>query len=124
MRRREGLVRVRPEQPSIDVRAEPGGAIVLTLIGDHDLATKPSLVAELATLAPDAAVVIDLTRCTFVDSTVIGAILNTRQPDRPRVSLVLPPDTSYVVRALSVLGVRDLLPVHPTVEAALEALER
>lgn len=111
-------------QPSIDVRAEPGDVIVLTLIGDHDLATKPSLVAELATLAPEAAVVIDLTRCTFVDSTVIGAILNTRQPDRPRVSLVLPPDTSYVVRALSVLGVRDLLPVHPTVEAALEALER
>lgn len=115
---------MRPEKPSIDLRAEPGDVIVLTLIGDHDLATKPSLVAELAALAPDAAVVIDLTRCTFVDSTVIGAILNTRQPNRPRVSLVLPPDTSYVVRALSVLGVRDLLPVHPTVEAALEALEQ
>ncbi len=115
---------MRPEKPSIDLRAEPGDVIVLSLIGDHDLATKPSLVAELAALAPDAAVVIDLTRCTFVDSTVIGAILNTRQPNRPRVSLVLPPDTSYVVRALSVLGVRDLLPVHPTVEAALEALEQ
>ena len=115
---------MRPEKPSIDLRAEPGDVIVLTLIGDHDLATKPSLVAELAALAPEAAVVIDLTRCTFVDSTVIGAILNTRQPNRPRVSLVLPPDTSYVVRALSVLGVRDLLPVHPTVEAALEALEQ
>jgi anti-sigma B factor antagonist len=114
---------MRPEKPSIDLRVEPGDVIVLTLIGDHDLATKPSLVAELAALAPEAAVVIDLTRCTFVDSTVIGAILNTRQPDRPRVSLVLPPDTSYVVRALSVLGVRDLLPVHPTVEAALEALK-
>jgi len=112
------------EKPSIDVRAEPGDVVVLSLIGDHDLATRPSLVAELAALAPEAAVVIDLTRCTFVDSTVIGAILNTRQPERPRVSLVLPPDTSYVVRALSVLGVRDLLPVHPTVEAALEALER
>ena len=115
---------MRPEKPSIDLRAEPGDVIVLSLIGDHDLATKPSLVAELAALAPEAAVVIDLTRCTFVDSTVIGAILNTRQPNRPRVSLVLPPDTSYVVRALSVLGVRDLLPVHPTVEAALEALEQ
>ena len=90
---------MRPEKPSIDLRAEPGDVIVLTLIGDHDLATKPSLVAELAALAPEAAVVIDLTRCTFVDSTVIGAILNTRQPDRPRVSLVLPPDTSYVVRS-------------------------
>ena len=79
------------------------------------------LVAELAAVAPEAAVVIDLTACTFIDSTVIGAILNT-WPDRPRVSLVLPADSSYVTRALSVIGVRDLLPVHPSVAAALAAL--
>jgi len=109
------------EEPSIDVRTERGGVIVLRLIGDHDLATKPSLVAELAALPPEAAVVIDLTDCTFVDSTVIGAILNARRPERTRVSLVLPPDTSYVMRALSVLGVSDLMPVHPSIEAALEA---
>jgi anti-sigma B factor antagonist len=112
------------EKARIDVRSEPGPVIVLSLIGDHDLATKPSLVAELAALAPETAIVIDLTRCTFIDSTVIGAILNARLPDRPRVSLVFPPDTSYVVRALSVVGVRDLLPVYPSVEAALECLRR
>jgi hypothetical protein len=39
------------------------------------------------------------------------------------VSLVFPPDTSYVVRALSVIGMPDLLPVHPSVEAALECLD-
>jgi anti-anti-sigma factor len=111
------------EKPRIEVRSAPGNAIVLTLIGDHDLATKPKLVAALAGLAPEAAVVIDLTRCTFVDSTVIGAILGTRLPDGPSVSLVLPPDTSYVVRALSVIGMRDLLPAHPSVEAALECLD-
>jgi anti-sigma B factor antagonist len=111
------------EAPKIEVRRTPGDVIVLTLIGDHDLATKPALVEALAGLAPETAVVIDLIRCTFIDSTVIGAILGARLPDRPRVLLVLPPDTSYVVRALSIIGVRDLLPVHASVEAALECLE-
>jgi anti-sigma B factor antagonist len=95
--------------------------VVLTLTGDHDLATKPQLVAELAGVGPDAALIIDLTRCTFVDSSIIGAILGARLPGLPRVSLILPGDTSYVHRALSVVGVRDLLPVHASVEAALES---
>ena len=111
------------EAPRFEVRSTPEGVIVLTLIGDHDLATKPALAEALDGLAPEAAIVIDLTRCTFIDSTVIGAILSARRPDRPRVALVLPPDTSYVVRALSVIGVRDLLPVHPSVEAALGHLD-
>jgi len=111
------------EEPGIEVRSVSASAIVLTLTGDHDLATKPALVAALAGLAPEAEIVIDLTRCTFIDSTVIGAILGARRPDRPRISLVHPPDTSYVVRALSVIGMRDLLPVHPSVEAALESLD-
>ena len=110
------------EKPAVEVRTASRGVIVLTLIGDHDLATKPMLSAELAGVPPDAAVIVDLTRCTFIDSTVIAALLSARVPDRPRVSLVLPPDTSYVSRALSVVGMRDLLPAHPSVEAALASL--
>jgi anti-anti-sigma factor len=111
------------ETPRVEVRSARADVLVLTLIGDHDLATKPMVLEGFADVAPDMSVVIDLTRCTFIDSTVIGAILGARVPDHPRVSLVLPPDTSYVVRALSVIGMRDLLPVHPSVEAALEELE-
>ena len=110
------------EKPEIEVRPEPGDVIVLTLTGDHDLATKPLLVAELAEVTPATAIIIDLTRCTFIDSTVIGAILGARLPGPSRIALVLPPDTSYVVRALSVIGMRDLLPVYPSVEAALHDL--
>ncbi len=110
------------EKPRIEVRSASGDAIVLVLTGDHDLATKPQLIAELAAVTPGAPIVIDLTRCTFIDSSIIGAILGERRPDRPKISLVLPADSSYVARALSVIGMRDLLPVHPSVEAALTAL--
>jgi anti-sigma B factor antagonist len=105
----------------VEVRSAPGNVVVLRLTGDHDLSTKPQLVAELAGVGPEAALVIDLTGCTFVDSTIIGAILAARVPSRPRMSLILPGDTSYVHRALSVVGMRDLVPVHASVEDALES---
>ena len=110
------------DEPRVEVRSTPEGALVLTLIGDHDLATKPRLLAELGELSPETDLVIDLTRCTFIDSTVIGVILGARLPTRMRVALVPPGDTSYVYRALSVVGIRDLMPIHASVEAALASL--
>ena len=65
---------------------------------------------------------IDLRQCTFVDSTIVGAILATRPQDssqEARISVVLPDDTSYVYRALSVIGLADLVPARLSIEAAL-----
>lgn len=111
----------------IDVREIPGGAgVVVALRGDHDLSTKPRVVEALSRLRREspAVVVIDLRQCSFVDSTIIAVILaagGSDTPREPRVSVVLPDDASYVCRALSVIGLRDLLPVHLSIEAALEA---
>ena len=74
---------------------------------------------------PWSVVVIDLRQCTFVDSTIIGAILTAGRGDSRRVanvSVVMPDDTSYVYRALSIIGLRDLVPAHVSIEAALGAL--
>ena len=110
-------------RPSIEVRAIPGG-VAISLGGDHDLSTKPQLVESLARLRAEKRVLIDLQRCTFVDSSIIGAILAAcrRGSSRdPNVSVVLPHDASYVYRALSVMGLGDLVPAHLSIEAALEA---
>jgi anti-sigma B factor antagonist len=111
---------MRADKPRVEVYSAPGGAVVVvTLIGDHDLATRPRLMEEIGDLEREIDLVIDLTSCTFIDSTIIGAILNTRLPGRPRVALIPPGDTSYVHRALSVIGLRDLLPLYPSVDAAI-----
>lgn len=108
----------------IQVHALHGG-VVISLSGDHDLSTKPRLIDALAGVRQEQWVVIDLQRCTFVDSTIIATILAacrrgaTREPN---VSVALPDDTSYVWRALSVVGLRDLVPAHLSIEAALEAV--
>jgi anti-sigma B factor antagonist len=111
------------EHTGIGICELPGG-VVISLKGDHDLSTKPQLLEALTRLrrGPWAVIVIDLRQCTFVDSTIIGAILAARRRDssqEPNVSVVLPDDTSYVYRALSVVGLTDLVPAHLSIEAAL-----
>jgi anti-anti-sigma factor len=121
----------RPSHPSnrlsrdglatVDVHSVPGSVIV-TLTGDHDLSTKQQVLKALAGVGASAKLIIDLTRCTFVDSTIINAILGASRitsPSRHTVSLVLPDDTSYVYRALSVIGMQGLVPIHQSIEAAL-----
>lgn len=105
------------------MRSLPGG-VVVTLSGDHDLSTKPQLLEALGRVRRAPRVVIDLQRCTFVDSTIIGAILaacHAGGSEEPNLSVVLPDDTSYVYRALAVIGLRDLVSAHASVEAALAA---
>ena len=106
---------------SITVRSLPGG-VVVALDGDHDLSTKPQLIAALRRVRRGSRLVIDLQCCTFVDSTIIGTILAAFQAggrEEPHLSVVLPDDTSYVYRAFSVTGLHQLVPAHLSVEAAL-----
>jgi anti-anti-sigma factor len=112
-----------PRRAEIQVHALQKG-VVISLSGDHDLSTKSRLIDALARVRQQQWVVIDLQRCTFVDSTIIAAILAACRRGvarEPSVSVVLPDDTSYVWRALSVMGLRDLVPAHVSIEAALEA---
>jgi anti-anti-sigma factor len=108
---------------SIGIHELPGG-VVISLRGDHDLSTKPDLVAALRRVRRERAeaIVLDLRQCTFVDSTIIGTILAARGQafaHEPNVSVVLPDDTSYVYRALAVVGLTALVPAHVSIEAAL-----
>jgi anti-anti-sigma regulatory factor len=108
---------------SVETRSVPGGGVIVALVGDHDLSAKTQLLESLAGVGRHARLIIDLSRCTFVDSTIIAVVLaasHSTAPCEQRVSLVLPNDTSYVYRALSVIGMRDLVSVHRSIEAALD----
>jgi anti-anti-sigma factor len=107
----------------VEVLRRHGGDVLVRLCGDHDLSTKPRLLEALAAVRRTSGIVIDLTCCTFVDSTIIGAILHAARAGThtgPRVSALIPSDTSYVYRALSVAGLRELLPAGHPIEAERE----
>ena len=69
--------------------------------------------------------VIDLSQATFVDSSILGAVLDARRiaGEAGRgFAVACDGSAEPVRRVLEVTGLAEELPVHPNREAALEAL--
>lgn len=62
--------------PQITLQQLSGDTAIVTLSGDHDLATRPRLAAALEAARGQKNLIVDLTPCTFVDSTIIGVLLS------------------------------------------------
>jgi anti-sigma B factor antagonist len=92
------------------------GLTVLAITGEHDLSTAPMLRQRLDGLIADGApIVVDLSPATFVDSSILGVILDARRRAEAgglgfAVSHANGADP--VGRVLDVTGLRNKLPVH------------
>jgi anti-anti-sigma factor len=110
---------------SAELRVISERTAVTTLAGEHELVTRHLLLEALAQAAPFRNLVIDLTPCSFLDSSVLGVFFATRdarEPGRERLALVLPERPDAVNTAVNLTGVRDLIPVHETLDDALGSL--
>lgn len=103
--------------PTIDVRyasdSVPGYEALVSLGGEHDLASSDELRATFEPILGN--VLVDLTRCEFMDSTVIGVLLAKQkdmQREGRRLDLVVPRENAAVARVIDVVGMRELLTVH------------
>lgn len=82
--------------------------------GDHDIATKVSLVAAIAQAAQrdDADLLVDLSEVTFMDASTIGALVGSRNRLRTRSqSLQLRAPSRPARRVLELCGLAHL--IHP-----------
>ena len=100
---------------------------VVILSGEHDLGTVPQVREALGAAATDGkAIVVDLCSATFVDSSILGALLEARRTalDAGRgFAVACSGESEPVQRVLEVTGLAEELPVHPTRETALAALD-
>jgi anti-anti-sigma factor len=97
----------------------PGYMAIVTLSGEHDLATSKELGAALAPI--DGNVLVDLSPCEFIDSSVIGVLLgksSTLTREGHRLELVVPAANRAVTRVVEVVGLRTLMPVHDQLPSA------
>jgi len=120
---REQAERPRPGSAAV-VRAGPGLAIV-EVRGEHDLSTEPALTRALEQAAERANVLADLSDCTFADSTALTALIKAAQAVQARGDLfavAIPPRARQVARVAQMIGLSDLLALHESRDAALEAL--
>ena len=98
---------------------------MVTISGEHDLSTATNLRRQLDSLLDEGTTtVVDLSPATFIDSSILGVILDgRRRAAEANVGFaVLHSDGSEAVdRVLEVTGLRVELPVHARREEALSA---
>ena len=97
-----------------------GQQVVVTLPAEIDAVNADSIhQALLAEARHDTAIlIIDMSRTTFCDSAGVQVIIDTYKhaaAARTRLRLV----ATAVVRILTLVGVDQLMPIYPTLEAAL-----
>jgi anti-sigma B factor antagonist len=102
-----------------------GDVVVVVVEGEHDIYTAPTLRERLdEALERGGGVVIDLTGATFVDSSVLGALLDARRRalDAGKGYVVCVGETVEpgVQRILDITG---LVPVLPVVSGRDEAIQ-
>jgi anti-sigma B factor antagonist len=106
------------------------GVRVVAVRGELDLSTAPDLEGPLeeAVSSEDAAVLIDLSDCEFIDSTGIALIVRTWQRLDPDAAsegsgrVVICCGNEQVRRVLEITGLEMSIPIHSAREQALAAL--
>jgi anti-sigma B factor antagonist len=100
--------------------SEIKGAAVVRLAGELDLYNAPAVRQALREAAGGEArrLVVDLSDVTFVDSTALGVLVETRAGLGGETFALVAPGLE-VRRALEVSGLERYFAVHETVESAL-----
>jgi anti-sigma B factor antagonist len=107
-------------------RTQHGATVVLSIAGELDVVTGSLLRRALSESFGDpavGAVVVDLSRVTFMSSTGIAALVDAQwEADRQNKSLRLVVDhTTQVFRVLQTTGTGQMLTDYPDLETALRA---
>ena len=101
------------------------GLSVLTISGEHDLSTAPELRRRLDQLLDEGtASVIDLSPSTFIDSSILGVVLDCRRRASEAgmgFAVLHSNGADAVDRILEVTGLRNELPVYARREEAAGA---
>jgi anti-anti-sigma factor len=90
-------------------RSDQDGRRHLTLVGELDIETASTLRSALSEAqADEAAVVVDTTGLTFIDSTGLATLIATRQRMGERFTLVAGPTTHRLLRISGTLAMFGL----------------
>ena len=105
------------DEPVIDLREEPGG-VVVAVDGDVDGASAPALDSVLARAVDTRpagsgdALVVDLSRLRFIDSTGMNCLVRAANKLRPEgSSLVVRGARPHVKRLFTIAGLQQVIDV-------------
>ena len=103
----------------ISTVAPDTGVSVVRVRGELDQATSPALEEALTQPPAGENVVLDLTDCSFIDSSAIRVVLaGAKHVESGGGAMALVVPAAGVLRALEIANVEARVPIHPSVEAA------
>lgn len=110
----------RPGELEVKVEGSPDGrATVVRVEGDLDMATCPELMEALERADPGQRTVIDLSGCTFLDSSAVRVLVATaRAAESAGGDVALVTKDPGILRVLEIASLESILRVHQTVESA------
>jgi anti-anti-sigma factor len=110
----------------IEVEAHSFDASIVTLCGEHDLSSTPQITRAFEEIGARR-VLVDLSHCIFIDSSVVSALLRASEALRAQggqLSLVISGDRHQAVRRLiELMRVDRLLPTYETRAAAITHID-
>jgi anti-anti-sigma factor len=104
-------------QPTTEIEIHSPSACIVTLRGEHDVASSEAITLALTLARGYTNVLVDLGGCSFVDSSVITVLLQAAKragEHGGRLELVVPVETTAVRRTLEIANVQGSLPFHAT----------
>jgi anti-sigma B factor antagonist len=108
---------------AVHIEDSDDGASIIALSGELDLSTIPRMEAPLfEQIGQRQAVLVDLTRLTFIDSSGIGVLIQaSRESNGTPLGVVVGPGTQ-VERVFGIAGVGEALPLFSDRDQALAGL--
>lgn len=96
------------------------GIVVVRVEGELDLATCAPFEDAVGEVDPGQRLVIDLTQCTFLDSSAVRVLVTTiRATQAAEGSVSLVATDPGLLRVLEIAGVDTMLSVHPSLDDAI-----
>lgn len=97
---------------------------MIAVEGELDMNTAPELERELEApvAAGESPLLLDLSRCEFIDSTGIALIVHAWQTLNGHGGLALCGISDQVERVLDITGIEEAIPTHASREQALAQL--
>jgi anti-sigma B factor antagonist len=107
-----------PPEFAVSAETTSPGVLTVRIVGELDMSTSPRVEEAMSSTVPPGRVIVDLTRCTFVDSSgirLLMAIYRNVTSGGGRVELVA--SDPNVVRVLEITNVNIMMPIHSTPDA-------
>jgi anti-sigma B factor antagonist len=116
-----------PERGTVEVEIHPQpGVAIVAVRGEHDLLTKAELAEALERAGAQRNVLVDLSECSFMDSSVVAALFvasKTLEQRDGRLELVIPPQAHMLQRVANIAGLAGSVPIHETRSAGVASIQ-